>query len=328
MKPVVQLVRIAHGSHLYGTSTPTSDHDFKGVHLPSGKGIVMGRAEDVINTGVTSKAAGADKNDAHAIDSDSYSLQKFFDMLMKGDTVATEILFASVVEADPRWSEVQAVGRQLLNRQCKGFVGYCVRQAAKYGIKGSRMSAVKALVDVLKLRQLQLGSPAAKLGEIDYMLRDFAERHEHAEWVNIPSPNGADLWHIRCCDRAMPMTSSVGEAIKVYTKVWDNYGERARAAMTNEGIDWKAMSHAVRVARQAIELLNTGQITFPRPDAAELLAIKLGQLPYAEVSQMLESLVETVHVASERSALPERSDQTIADTFVRQHYHAQVCDQG
>ncbi|MBB4859609.1 hypothetical protein HNO88_002938 [Novosphingobium chloroacetimidivorans] len=285
----------------------------------------MGRAENVINTGVTSKAAGTNKNDASAIDSDSYSLQKFFDMLMKGDTVATEILFAPVADADPRWSEVRTVGRQLLNRQCKGFVGYCVRQAAKYGIKGSRMSAVKALIDVLRLRQLQLGSPAAKLREIDYILQDFAERHEHAEWVNIPSPNGADLWHIRCCDRAMPITSSIGEATKVYEKVWENYGERARAAMSNEGIDWKAMSHAVRVARQAIELLNTGQITFPRPDAAELRAIKLGQRPYADVSQLLESLVEEVHLASAQSELPESSDPIIADSLVRREYRAQVC---
>lgn len=328
MKPVVQLVRIAHGSHLYGTSTPTSDQDFKGVHLPSGEGIVMGRAENVINTGVASKAAGTNKNDADAIDSDSYSLQRFFDMLMKGDTVATEILFAPAINADRRWDEVQAVGRQLLNRQCKGFVGYCVRQAAKYGIKGSRMSAVTALIDALRLRQLQLGSPAAKLGEIDYVLQDFVERHEHAEWVNIPSPNGSDLWHIRCCDRAMPMTSSIGEAIKIYTKVWDNYGERARAAMSNEGIDWKAMSHAVRVARQAIELLDTGKITFPRPDAVELLAIKLGQLPYAEVSQLLESLVEAVHIASARSALPQHSDPAVADELIRREYRLQVCSHG
>lgn len=129
MKPVTQLVRVAHGSHLYGTSTPTSDQDFKGVHLPSGEAIVLQRAEDVLERGVKSKIAGTDKNAADAVDDQSYSLQKFFGMLAKGDTVATEILFAPYpVEADPAWADVQIVGRRLLNRQCKGFVGYCVRQ--------------------------------------------------------------------------------------------------------------------------------------------------------------------------------------------------------
>ena len=96
--------------------------------------------------------------------------------------------------------------------------------------------------------------------------------------------------------------------------------------MDNEGIDWKAMSHAVRVARQAIELLDTGRITFPRPDREQLVAIKQGLLPYGEVSRTLELLVEELQSASERSALPETSDEKLADGFVRQNYRALILD--
>ncbi|GAB7550702.1 nucleotidyltransferase domain-containing protein [Novosphingobium sp. 11B] len=324
MKPVTQLVRIAHGSHLYGTSTPASDRDYKGVHLPSGEAIVLQRAEDVLDRGVRSKIAGTDKNAADAIDDQSYSLQKFFGMLAKGDTVATEILFAPTpVEADPLWSDVQGVGRQLLNRQCKGFVGYCVRQAAKYGIKGSRMSAVRRLLDLLEA-ETAIGHGALKLATMTEQLRTFAAGEEHAEWVNVPSPNGEELWHIDCCDRKMPVTAAIAEARKVYAKVWENYGERARAAMTNEGIDWKAMSHAVRVARQAIELLRTGSITFPRPDADELLEIKRGLKPYADVSVMLERLVAEVQEASCASILPETTDGALADLMTRDLYLSQI----
>lgn len=320
MKPIAQLVRVAHGSHLYGTSTPSSDQDFKGVHLPSGEAIVLQRAEDVLERGVKSKIEGTDKNAADAVDEQSYSLQKFFGMLAKGDTVATEILFApSPVEADPAWVEVQTVGRQLLNRQCKGFVGYCVRQAAKYGIKGSRMGAVRKLLDMM-----ETWTPTLKLMHFQFNLKEFADSTEHAEWVNIPSPNGADLWHIRCCDRAMPMTTSVKEAVSVYQKVWDNYGERARAAMTNEGIDWKAMSHAVRVAEQAIELLTTGSISFPRPSADYLREIKLGLHSYDDVSVVLERLVAELNEASAKSSLPEATDAELADAMVKRLYLAQI----
>lgn len=321
MTGVVQLVRIAHGSHLYGTSTPASDQDFKGVHLPSADAIILQRAEDVVQRNVVAKEGG--KNTAEAIDDQSFSLQRFFEMLMKGDTVATEILFAPPLESDPRWERVQAVGVSLLNRQCKGFVGYCVRQAAKYGIKGSRMGAVKRLLDVLDA-EIAAGHGAGKLADMAEALQRFAGEEEHASWVNIPSPNGADLWHIECCDRKMPTTTAVAEARKVYAKVWENYGDRARAAMTNSGIDWKAVSHAVRVARQAIELLATGRITFPRPDAAELLEIKKGLRPYAEVSVMLERLVADVQVASDLSDPPHASDSSIADRLVREMYLAQV----
>lgn len=309
---VIQLVRVRHGSHLYGTSTPLSDQDFKGVHIPSGTAILLQRAENVIDTGVVAKEGS--KNTPNAIDSQSFSIQKFFDMLMKGDTVATEILFAppaAIVESHPLWLDVQATGRSLLNRECKGFVGYCVRQAAKYGIKGSRMASVKKLVDILDALPA-----AAKLGQFEEPLRDFAAAEEHAEFVNIPSQHGTDMWHIDCVDRKMPMTATIKEARDVYSRVWENYGHRSRAAMANEGIDWKAVSHAVRVARQAIELLDTGTITFPRPDAGQLLEIKQGRRVYSEVNDELEALVAEVHAASARSLLPERSNAALADAMV------------
>lgn len=328
MQPVKQLVRVKHGSHLYGTSTPASDQDFKGVHLPSGEAIILQRAENVIDTGVKSKVEGTDKNDADAIDSQSYSVQKFFEMLMKGDTVATEILFAPWPQREMRlddpWLKVQAVGFQLLNRQCKGFVGYCVRQAAKYGIKGSRMNAVRAVMDELSKLGLGRTVMTTKLSVIEPELRKWSEGREHVKWENIPHPDGRDCWHLDVCDRKMPMTTTIGAAYDVWAKVWDNYGERARQAMTNEGIDWKAMSHAVRVAEQAIELLRTGRITFPRPNADVLLAIKKGECQYKDVSALLEMLVKRVQEESLTSSLPEKSDHKLADRCVRELYLGQI----
>lgn len=325
MQPVKQLVRVKHGSHLYGTSTPASDQDFKGVHLPSGEAIILQRAENVIDTGVKSKVEGTDKNDADAIDSQSFSVQKFFEMLMKGDTVATEVLFAppeAIVEQHPDWITVRAIGIQLLNRQCKGFVGYCVRQAAKYGIKGSRMNAVKKVVDFLNTAFQE--HKGEKLEKVRQELYAMSFEQENMGWENIPHPDGRACWHFVCCDRKVPMTISIVEAYNIFNKVWDNYGERARQAATNEGIDWKAMSHAVRVAEQAIELLRTGKITFPRPNADVLLEIKQGKIAYKPVSDLLELLVSMVQEQSLVSHLPEKSDHKLADRTVLQLYLGQV----
>lgn len=328
LRPTRQLVTIQHGSHLYGTSTPTSDTDLKGVHLPSGLGIVLGRPEDVIERNVVAKEGT--KNTADAVDNQSYSLAKFLGMLAKGDTVATEILFAppwAIVDMDPLWPLIQAQAVKVLNRQAKGFVGYCQRQAAKYGVKGSRMAAVKKLVDLLdSVGGAQFveprGTRPTKLSDIEDRLKAFAEAEEHASWVNIPHPDGRECWHIECCDRKMPMTAGLKEAQNVYGTVWANYGERARAAMTNEGIDWKAISHAVRVARQALELLRSHTITFPRPDAAELLEIKQGKRSYQDVSPLLEALVDEVNSCS--STLPERTDPALVDELVQRYYLPQV----
>ncbi len=114
------------------------------------------------------------------------------------------------------------------------------------------------------------------------------------------------------------------QALDVYAKVYENYGHRARAAMNNEGIDWKAVSHAVRVAGQALELLSTGHITFPRPDAEYLLAVKRGELDYQEVAAVLEGLVEDVEEEALVSWLPEAPDWDGINELVLRLHHSQV----
>jgi hypothetical protein len=323
MKPITTLVRVKHGSHLYGTSTPQSDQDFKSVHLPSGKGIIMQRAENVIDSRI--KLSDTIKNQAGDIDDQSYSLQKFLTMVSAGDTVGTEILFAppeAIVYSTPEWDRIRSYAPHFINRKAKGFVGYCQRQAAKYGIKGSRMAAVKSVLDFLEIVKLGLPLATARLSDIEPQLRTWSKGREYISWENIPNPNGSENWHLNVCDRKMPMTCRVEVAYDVWAKVWDNYGDRARAAMTNEGIDWKAISHAVRVARQAIELLGTGAITFPRPDADELLRLKLGQVPYAEVAPMLEDLVNEVNTMD--STLPESSDHEFIEALIEGMYKGQT----
>jgi len=326
MKPVRSLVTVIHGSKLYGTNTPSSDDDFKGVHLPSGSAIVMQRAKNVLDTSIVVKGPDG-KNRPESIDQQSYSLQKFFEMLAKGDTAATEILFApdwAIVDRDPLWGQVQQAGIQCaLNRKMKGFVDYCQSQAAKYGIKGSRMAAVRKLLD--QLETWSASSPNdRKLSWYGERLKEFAETTEHCEWVNIPHPSGAEAWHIKCCDRAMPLTAHLVEVIKVYQAVWNNYGVRARQAMTNEGIDWKAVSHAYRVAEQAEELLKTGSLTFPRENSALLTDIKLGRIPYDQVSFLREAKIAKLNELEPHSALPESSDHRSLDRYVESLYRTQV----
>ncbi len=53
------------------------------------------------------------------------------------------------------------------------------------------------------------------------------------------------------------------------------------------GYDTKYAMHIVRLAHQGIELLTTGQMTFPSPIAEELRAIRLGKYPLADMSRLI-----------------------------------------
>jgi len=317
------LMRVRFGSHLYGTSTPSSDTDYKSVHVPSARAIMLGTPENHINRGT--KIDTKVKNSPDDIDDESFSISKFFDMITKGDTVAIEMLYApsEMLEVStPEWEAIRSLRYKLVNRQCKGYVGYCQRQAAKYGIRGSRIAAVRLVIQTLDeaLKTMPNKTPMSALAATWYLMRT----HEHIDVVDLYNQYGAPIPHLVCCDRKMGWTTSIRFAHNVYSKVLENYGHRALAAEKNEGIDWKAVSHAVRVSRQAIELLSTGNLIFPRPDAQSLLDIKLGRVPYATVQDDLEKTLIDVETASANSPLPEESDLETMQIIVEMLHLEQI----
>jgi len=74
-------------------------------------------------------------------------------------------------------------------------------------------------------------------------------------------------------------------------------------------VDWKSLSHAVRVYQQVIELLETGFITFPRKNAKFLLDVKKGHHDIEDIKKLLASLDDKVNALLEVSTLPEVSEE-------------------
>jgi hypothetical protein len=104
----------------------------------------------------------------------------------------------------------------------------------------------------------------------------------------------------------------------------EQYGKRALEAERNEGIDWKALSHAVRVGREALELFETGQIVFPLVCAPRLRQIKCGEISYREVATEIEALLEEIELVAGRSTLPAEPDVVAMEELVARAYRRQV----
>ena len=101
------------------------------------------------------------------------------------------------------------------------------------------------------------------------------------------------------------------------------YGERARKAEANEGVDWKALSHALRGGLQLQEIYSSGDLKYPLAQAPLIKKIKAGELPFKEVQDILETTVDTVerlaHQA-EKNGLPKKVDMKFWDDFVEKVY--------
>jgi hypothetical protein len=222
-------------------------------------------------------------------------------------------------------SEIKANQHRLLNKNVNSFVGYAKQQASRYGIKGSRMDAVRCVMDLLNTFE-----PNSRLGEYKIEIAQLVkissqlislEKTPLIEVIAIPGPNKVDMMpHLHVCGRKVPYNATVKHAKDVYGRILDGYGARARAASVAGGIDFKALSHAVRVNAQAQELLETGHITFPRPERQLLIDIKEEKLQYEQVAEIIEQGLADLLAKQEVSTLPEKPDYQWAEDFVCKVY--------
>jgi hypothetical protein len=330
-----KILEIKFGSHLYGTNTENSDLDFKGIYLPTAKEIVLGTYKKTIAT--CRPKATCERNTKDDIDVEVFSLDRYLDLLMQGQTVALDMIFAPMEESYYRtydgkvpgltiWRTIKDNKDKLLTRNVNAFVGYAKQQCAKYGIKGSRMDALKRTAALLE----DFTAPRATLNDYRPYLETLVEQSRDIisleklpliEIVMLKGPKGElDAPHLKVNGRSIPFHATVKYAKDIVGKMLDSYGARAEKAHIAGGKDWKAISHCLRVNGEALELLNTGHITFPRPDRDLLLKVKLGQLPYDEVAEMIEQGLADLYIAHEKSTLRDEPDREWADNFVYEVY--------
>jgi len=282
------------GSHLYGTSTPTSDVDVRGVFLPSKKDILLGRIPK------TNKEQG-DATD----DFELYSLHHFVKLACEGQTVAFDMLWTpasqtTLGEAGHVWESIVALRQKFLSKRMNAFIGYARGQAAKYSLKGERLSKLERFLD-----GLTSVSEDANLEEVMHLLpRDDARINQQG----VAEIQIAGKWF-----GARTQVKYIKEAVENTVK---KYGKRANAASEADGVDWKAMSHAVRVSLEMQELLTAGEIQFPLRYAEGLLRIKKGQHDLVFVQDYLDEVLENVEALASKSNLPEQVDREFWDDWL------------
>jgi hypothetical protein len=311
-----KILEIKFGSHLYGTDTPSSDLDFKGIYLPTAKEICLGTYKKTIST--TRPKQTGERNTKDDVDIEIFSLDRYLSLLIDGQTVALDMLFAPLsmyTYMDSKYghllSTIYNYRFELLNKNVNAFVGYARQQAAKYGQKGFRVHALRIVLEFLSQK-----FPVSKVGDFEADWKVICSQNEHVKIVQCKGPNGTMAPHLDVCDKKIPFHATVKYALAHVQRRFDEYGKRALMAEKNEGIDWKALSHAVRVNGEAKELLETGQITFPRPEKELLLKIKKGELPYSHVANIIEEGLENLKESQSKSVLAEKPNVEWAEEFI------------
>jgi len=321
------LVKAVAGSHLFGLNTPNSDKDYKGVYFPEAEDILLGRIKRSVRESTNNSHS---KNTNEDIDCEFYSFDKFMRMLQEGQTVALELLFTPdkfILEKDPMWDKLVEMRAKFLHKNVTAFIGYAKTQANRYGIRGSRMGAMKAAIGMLQSCHNTVdGDNNARLKWFWEDVVEFTKNHEHTSIMLLPANKNMQntlVPHWEICGRKFDDSNRLEYIIPILEKLYNEYGHRSKQAEENNGIDFKAVSHAIRVCHQGLKLLQEWHIPLPIKGKMRdfILDVKTGKLDFkAEVQPKLEQLMDQLESAREWSYLPEQLDPNFIDGFITKVY--------
>ncbi|UPW39301.1 thioredoxin [Escherichia phage vB_EcoM_ESCO47] len=310
------------GSHLYGTSTPESDVDFKEIYVPHARDILTGNVKEHMSKNTNNTSSKNTKDD---VDHELYSLKYFFKLAADGETVALDMLHTPqslVVKSDlpDVWKYIQDNRSRFYTTNMKSYLGYVRKQASKYGVKGSRLAVLRQALKRSNERGQYFDNGAVI--RLSHM-KNVLPVGEFASWVETENEKTGKQTFYNLLDRKFQDTLTNKEFNAILVKLEENYGERARKAEANEGIDWKALSHACRGGLQLLEIYKTGDLVYPLQDAPFILDVKLGKHTFKTVQEFLEDIVDQVEQASEQAAkngMQQKVDMSFWDDFLEQVY--------
>lgn len=319
------IVLLPFGSTLYGTEVTIddlteeekkntdeylSDRDYKGIYLPSKSDILWNRVKKSLK--FDSKENPNIKNTSDDIDCEIYSIHHFIKMALSGDTAAMDMLHCPenlIIESSPIWELMVKNRSKFYTKNLKSLVDYARGQAAKYGVKGSRIYDAEKVMEFFNQFDPDTNNPR---------LKEIWDRLPSGEHIyKLPPDPRTRLRMYQLCNRNMQETARVcyvrDEIVKRFL---NDYGSRARMAAENKGIDWKAVSHAVRAGSQLRELLTTGNITFPLIEREFIKKVKLGRFSYLCMGLYLDNMVDELEELNKNSSYPMEPDGEYWENFL------------
>lgn len=269
------------GSRLYGTSTPESDYDYRGFVVPPFEYLAgLGRFKHRV---------------IREPDTIIYSLQRFIELLIAGDPLCYEILFAPEANIIER-TDIGGVllrNRELFacNRFARRISGYAQSEWRK--VTGTQLVPVNRTSDEDEIVEDIRAVFHPPKEEMDEVLRLLFLQHPR---------------ETRPARRKL--------------------GAKRKAQIERYGYCTSSACHTIRLLGQLRELMQTGKLTFPRPQAKRLSMIKQGALSFERVSELYEEAKARADQAMENTILPDQPPiKQIRDMYHEIVAHSIRCDQ-
>jgi uncharacterized protein len=322
------------GSKAYGTDTPDSDTDIRGIAVLDNLKYYFGFVDRFEQY--------EDPKDDTVI----YDIRKAFKLISDANPNMIDLLFTDerfFQKVDPGFQIVLDNKEKFLSKRVRyTYTGYAFAQLKR--IKTARGWLLNP--PAKKPERSDYGLPDKSLLSKDdlgafqwvlaYLLKDSLEylnlsdstkiELEAANWIGMVQQKGipdeafgqiqkitgaSDMWMETM--RREQMYLNAKRHFDSYMQ-WKDGRNKKRATLEEKfGYDTKHASHLVRLMRMGKEILTDGKVLVFRPDRDELRAIRNGAWPYDSIEEYANNMEQEIATLSSASTLPNEPNRPALD---------------
>ena len=345
------LVKHLAGSHAYGTNTPTSDVDYRGIFYTSYADLIspFNEAKEITDTSEE--------------DTKFSELKLYINRYLKCNPNVVETLWVEPQDITFKtniYDELRSYRKELLSSKAAfTYTGYGAAQFAK--MRNHHLWLQRT--EILKPEQVDYISLVLNMNvnmPDRFSLRNYLHGYRlvlmRDNIYGLYSDPGHTCWNVH--DGSLKKENPSGEFYKksrsvvdwVYSKVsgeeyfgtkrlpflivkfnqkeydaklkeyqnlktWEENRNPARHQLELlHGFDTKNALHLVRLLRTGEEILKTGEVLVKRPDSQELLAIKNGSMSYEELEEYFTTKDKYIRtVLYNETSLPRKMNTNLAN---------------
>ena len=288
------------GSQLYGTDTPESDRDYRGIFIPTSDymfGLLKMPEESEFGSIVDKDSSN--KNTKYSVDAKYFEIRKFINLAAKCNPNLIEMVFvndASIIECSEEFDVIRVMYDKFLSRESiyKRFGEYAKSQRYKMVVKLEHYNLYKEF-------ESEYNSLVTKDSNYKNELISILVERKLISNLSIEKDC------IKFADTHFTKSHTLYKCYKQVKERLDKISNREELVL-KYGYDTKFASHYIRLLLEGIELLNTGKLEFPLEYAYIIKGIKLGQKSLDDVLFFGESLENNLRAAYEKSKVREYSD--------------------
>lgn len=313
------------GSKMYGTAIESSDTDYKGIFIPNKHDLYLGKYTKSINK--SEKNSDSIKNSKEDIDYEICSIQHFGFLAFSADTMAIDMLCSPKncwEITTNNWLDLYSQRNKFLSKNLNSFVDYSKKQAAKYGIKGSRLNICNEIIQFLGEKD----ASSKLIKYVDFFNNVFLRYPDEFLLHLDKNEEGAIIPHssyLEVVGKRFVLSAPIDIILVALCRFSSEYGKRAQLAAQNEGIDWKAVHHAFRFSYLVSHIIDEEKfIEFPLPETDFLIKIKKAEYTFIQLQPLLENLIQEVNQKLEKSNFPKEVDKKWFDEFVINLYEGMI----